>query len=93
MAVVKYFSSRPDAKGGKFLFKQPALSKKAKHKDKIHALAATAEPNILSMKRARVVTSPEVDKALGLWVQDMEQKRRTVTGPMLVEQRKQFEVA
>ncbi|KAJ7795550.1 hypothetical protein B0H14DRAFT_3495823 [Mycena olivaceomarginata] len=85
MAVVKYFSSQPDAEGGKLLFQQPALSKKAKHKDKIRALVATAEPNILSMKRARVVTSPEVDKALGLWVQDMERKRRTVTGPACLD--------
>ncbi|KAJ7200881.1 hypothetical protein GGX14DRAFT_338995, partial [Mycena pura] len=50
-------------------------------------------PNVLSMKRARVVTSPEVDKALGLWVRDMEQKRRTMTGPMLIQQRKRFEEA
>ncbi|KAJ7794358.1 hypothetical protein B0H14DRAFT_2290940, partial [Mycena olivaceomarginata] len=92
-AIVEYFSSRPDAEGGKLLFKQPALSKKTKQKDKIRALVATAEPNILSMKRARVVTSPEVDKALGLWAQDMEQKRRTVTGPMLIGWGKRFEVA
>ncbi|KAJ7889831.1 hypothetical protein B0H14DRAFT_2561524 [Mycena olivaceomarginata] len=32
--------------GGKLLFKQPALSKKTKQKDKIRALVATAEPNI-----------------------------------------------
>ncbi|KAJ7721136.1 hypothetical protein B0H16DRAFT_1234494, partial [Mycena metata] len=91
--VVSYFASRRDADGGKLLFKQPALSKKIPQKDKIRAMVATGEPNILSMKRARVVTSPEVDKALGLWTQDMEQKRRTVTGAMLIEQRKRFEEA
>ncbi|KAJ7787417.1 hypothetical protein B0H14DRAFT_2399445, partial [Mycena olivaceomarginata] len=70
-AIVEYFSSWPDAEVGKLLFKQPALSKKTKQKDKIRALVAT-EPNILSMKRARVVTSPEVDKALGLWAQCLQ---------------------
>ncbi|KAJ7215372.1 hypothetical protein GGX14DRAFT_312813, partial [Mycena pura] len=92
-AVVSYFKSRADSAGGKLLFGQSALSKKLKQKDKIRALVATGEPNVLSMKRARVVTSPEVDKALGLWVRDMEQKRRTVMGPMLIEQRKRFEEA
>ncbi|KAJ6479841.1 hypothetical protein C8R45DRAFT_761573, partial [Mycena sanguinolenta] len=91
--VIAYFSSRPDSKGGKLLFKQPALSKKLQQKDKIRTLVATAEPNFLSMKRARVVTSPEVDRALGLWVQDMERKRKTVTGPVLIEKRKRFEEA
>ena len=56
-------------------------------------LVATGEPNVLYMKCAQVVTSPKVDKALGLWVQDMEQKRRTMMGLMLIEQRKQFEEA
>ncbi|KAJ7614174.1 hypothetical protein FB45DRAFT_697418, partial [Roridomyces roridus] len=91
--VVAYFNLRPDKAGGKLQFGQSALSKKLKQKDHIRATVATGEPNVLSMKRARVVTSPEVDKALGLWVQDMERKRHTVTGPMLIEQRKRFEVA
>ncbi|KAJ7200987.1 hypothetical protein B0H12DRAFT_976474, partial [Mycena haematopus] len=91
--IVAHFSNCPDSEGGKLLFKQPALSKKLQQKEKIRALVATAEPNVLSMKRARVVTSPEVDRALGLWAQDMERKRQTVTCPMLIEKRKRFEVA
>lgn len=92
-AIVAYFSSRPDSEGGKLLFKQPALSKKLPQKDQIRAMVATGEPNALSRERARVVTSPEVDKALSLWAQDMEQKRRNITGAILIEQRKRFEAA
>lgn len=39
----------------------------------------------------RVVTCPEVDQALRLWQQDMQNKGEVVTGPMLVEKRKRFE--
>jgi hypothetical protein len=87
-----YFATRSDKEGGKLSFTQSALSKKLKRKEEICALVA-ADPNALSMKRARVFTCPEVDAALSLWARDMEEKRRTVTGAMLVEQRKRFEAA
>ncbi|KAJ6459198.1 hypothetical protein C8R47DRAFT_994754, partial [Mycena vitilis] len=90
--VVAYFRTRPDVEGGKLSFTQSALSKKLQKKDEIRTLVAE-DRNALSMKRARVVTCPEVDAALALWARDMEQKRRTVTGAMLVEKRKRFEVA
>lgn len=50
-----------------------------------------ATPTVLSSKRACIVTRPDVEKALQLWVQHMEQKCETVTGSMLVEKRAQFE--
>ncbi|KAJ7321072.1 hypothetical protein DFH08DRAFT_625895, partial [Mycena albidolilacea] len=90
--AVAYFATRPDADGGKLSFTQSALSKKLQKKTEIRNLVSQ-DRNALSMKRARVVTCPEVDAALALWARDMEQKRRTVTGPMLIEKRKRFEVA
>ncbi|KAJ7915694.1 hypothetical protein B0H13DRAFT_1576211, partial [Mycena leptocephala] len=90
--VVAYFATRPDAKGGKLFFTQSALSEKLQKKAEIRSLVAE-DPNARSMMPARIVTCPEVDAALALWARDMEQKRRTVTGPMLIEKRKRFEVA
>ncbi|KAJ7468336.1 hypothetical protein B0H11DRAFT_1642053, partial [Mycena galericulata] len=90
--VVAYFATRPDIEGGKLFFTQSALSKKLQKKAEIRSLVAE-DTNALSMKRARVVTCPEVDAALALWARDMEQKKRTVTDPMLIEQRKRFEEA
>ncbi|KAJ7712474.1 hypothetical protein B0H14DRAFT_3523917 [Mycena olivaceomarginata] len=60
--VVAYFATRLDAKGGKLFFTQSAL-------------LVAEDPNARSMKRARIVTCPEVDAALALWARDMEQKR------------------
>ena len=48
-------------------------------------------PLVLSSKRPRVVTRPDIERALVLWVQDMEQRGKTVSGPMLREKRKRFE--
>ncbi|KAK7000708.1 hypothetical protein R3P38DRAFT_2474548, partial [Favolaschia claudopus] len=85
--VVRYFATRSDKEGGKLLFTQGALSKKLKKKAEIRG-AISADPQAGSLKRARVVTCPLVDAALGLWIQDMEEKKRSVTGPMLIEKRK-----
>jgi hypothetical protein len=90
--VSAYFATRLDAEGGKLLFTQSALSKKLKKKEEIRALVAE-DPNALSMKRAHVVTCPEVDAVLSIWVRDMEQKKRAVTGAMLIVKRRQFEEA
>ncbi|KIK83360.1 hypothetical protein PAXRUDRAFT_14622 [Paxillus rubicundulus Ve08.2h10] len=48
-------------------------------------------PTALSSKRPRVVTSPAVELALIHWVQHMEAKGETATGPMLREKRRRFE--
>jgi len=45
-------------------------------------LAST--PTALSSKRIWVVTRPDVEDALVLWVKHMEEKNEHVTGPMLV---------
>ncbi|KAF9219086.1 hypothetical protein BS17DRAFT_811334 [Gyrodon lividus] len=52
---------------------------------------ANDNPNALSSKRPRVVTRPDVERALVLWVRDMEQKGETISGPMLREKQKRFE--
>ena len=38
-----------------------------------------------------MVTCPDVERALILWVHHMEEKGETVSGPMLLEKRKTFE--
>ncbi|KAH7929555.1 DDE-domain-containing protein [Leucogyrophana mollusca] len=85
--VVEHFKTRPE---GALEFTQSTLSRKLKArselKDRVHA-----NPNALSGKRARIVTRPDVEKALVLWVRHMEEKGETVNGPMLREKRKRFE--
>jgi len=48
-------------------------------------------PSALLYKHPRIVTRPDVERALVLWVKHMEEKRETIDGPMLREKRKQFE--
>ncbi|CAK5277221.1 unnamed protein product [Mycena citricolor] len=93
-AVIEFFASRSNAEGGKLFFTQGALSKHLNPEKKAALLKLAAENSAaLSLKRERVVTSPEVDRGLGLWALDMEQKNRAVTGAMLIEQRKRLEIA
>ncbi|CAK5279727.1 unnamed protein product [Mycena citricolor] len=93
-AVMEFFASRSNAEGGKLFFTQGALSKHLNPEKKAALLKLAAENSAaLSLKRERVVTSPEVDRGLGLWALDMEQKNRAVTGAMLIEQRKRLEIA
>ena len=49
--------------------------------------------NALSSKQPRIVTRPDVDRALWLWVQHMEQKREVIYSAMLVAKRAVFEEA
>ncbi|CAK5271591.1 unnamed protein product [Mycena citricolor] len=93
-AVIEFFASRSNAKGGKLFFTQGALSKHLNPEKKAALLKLAAENSAaLLLKRERVVTSPKVDRGLGLWALDMEQKNRAVTGAMLIEQRKRLEIA
>ena len=89
--TVSHFKNLPD---NALLFTQGMLSrhltKKGREQDDTR-LAST--PLALSSKRARIVTRLDVEEALQLWVQHMEQKRETVTGPILVEKCAQFEDA
>lgn len=48
-------------------------------------------PNTLSAKWPRVVTRPDIERALVLWIQHMKHKGETVTSHMLCEKWKRFE--
>ena len=87
--VVKHFVSRAD---GALRFSQSALSRhlsKKGHEEDQARLAAS--PTALSGKKARIVTRPDVERALVLWVKHMEEKLEHVTGAMLVAKRAKFE--
>jgi hypothetical protein len=86
-AVVEHFKSRAN---DALLFTQATLSRRLKNRAEFEA-RVESNPNALSSKRPRIVTHPEVDRALFLWLKHMEEKREVVNGPMLVEKRKRFE--
>jgi hypothetical protein len=87
--VVKYFATRPE---GPLVFTQSTLSCKLQHRSEMEA-RVTSNPNALSRKRPRIVTRPDVDRALWLWVQHMEHKREVVNSGMLIAKRAVFEEA
>ena len=82
-AIVKYFSTRTE---GILIFDQSTLSWKLKDR-KVLEDCAKDHPTALSLKRVHIVTSPEVDRALFLWVKHMEEKGESVNGAMLVAKR------
>jgi len=73
--MVEYFATRPE---GPLIFTQSTLSH-PKMEARVHS-----NPNALSSKQPCIVTRPEVDRALWLWVQHMEQKGEVVNAAMLV---------
>jgi hypothetical protein len=85
--VVKHFST---LKTGALEFKQSALSKKLQKRHEMEA-RATANPTALSSKRPRVVTRPDVERAVLLWFRSMQEHGETVSGLMLSEKRTRFE--
>jgi hypothetical protein len=85
--VVWHFKS---LESGALIFNQSTLSRKIRERSKMEA-RLNDNPSALSSKRPRVVTRPDVERALILWIRHMESKRETVTGPMLREKRKKFE--
>ena len=85
--IVRHFASKKD---GALIFNQSTLSRKLKSQPELEEHFASY-PNALSSKRARIVTRPDVERALILWVRHMEGKGETVSGPMLKEKRKRFE--
>jgi hypothetical protein len=87
--VVKYFATRPE---GALVFSQPTLSRKLLHRAEMEA-RIHSNPNALSSKRPRVVTRPDVDHALWLWVQQMDRKGEVVNSGMLMAKRGAFEEA
>ena len=88
-ATVNHFKHlRDDA----LVFNQGTLShhltQKGREQDNTKLVAMLTA---LSSKRVCIVTRPDVEEALRLWVQHMESKRETVSQAMLVEKRAQFE--
>ncbi|KAH8976721.1 hypothetical protein EDB86DRAFT_2820486 [Lactarius hatsudake] len=75
---------------GALEFNQATLSRKLKKREEVEAYA-TSFPNAASTKRERIVTRPDVDQALYLWVKSMEAKKEIVTGCMLCAKRGFFE--
>lgn len=87
--VVEYFSNR---KEGILRFTQSTLSRRLKPEARAKVEEdAKKNPNALSAKRARVVTRPDVERALWIWQQGMESQNQPVTGHMLVEMRRRVE--
>jgi hypothetical protein len=85
--IVKYFETKHSSA---LVFSQSALSRKLKQRKELTD-RAESNPNALSSKRPRVVTRPDVERALVLWISHMEERGETVTGPMLKEKRRRFE--
>jgi hypothetical protein len=85
--VVQHFKS---LESGALIFTQSTLSRKLRERPEMEA-RQNDNPNALSSKRPRVVTRPDVERAIILWIRHMENKGETVTGPMLREKRKKFE--
>ena len=85
--VVKYFANRRE---GRLLFSRATLSRKLRDCPEMEARVDSI-PNALSSKQPRVVTRPDVDRALWLWVQRMHDKGELVNGAMLAVKREAFE--
>jgi hypothetical protein len=68
--VVNYFATRPE---GALHFTQSTLSQKLQHHSEMEA-RVHSNPNALSSKQPCVITRPDVDHALWLWVAHMEKK-------------------
>ncbi|KIK80473.1 hypothetical protein PAXRUDRAFT_158593, partial [Paxillus rubicundulus Ve08.2h10] len=86
-SVVKHFGT---LKSGALIFTQATLSHKL-HTRPVLEACVNDNPNALSSKHPRIVTRPDVERALILWVRQMENKGETVSGPMLREKRARFE--
>ena len=90
--ICAHFATRPMKDGGALIFDQSTLSKNLKpacRKELEERAKSTA--NALSTKRMRVVTCPQVERALFLWAKSMEERGETVNGAMLIEKRRHFE--
>jgi len=103
MDVYSYVDSHPNASQadivwhfstlatGALVFDQSTLSRKLRDRPKMEA-RVNSNPTALSSKRPRIVTRPDVERALYLWFLHMQNaKGEIVTGPMLREKRSRFE--
>lgn len=85
--IVNYFATREE---GALIFTQSALSKKLSKRSELEARVAS-NPTALSGKRPRIVTCPDVERCLVLWVNHMLQRGEVVNGHMLRIVRGKFE--
>ncbi|KAF8228277.1 hypothetical protein L208DRAFT_1404088 [Tricholoma matsutake] len=85
--IVQHFASKTD---GALIFTQSTLSRKLKLRPELEKHVASY-PNALSSKHARIVTRPDVERALILWLKHMEEKGETVNSPMLKAKQSKFE--
>lgn len=86
-AVVQHFKTCPE---GTLIFDQLTLSHKLRDWQKLEA-HIHEYPNALSMKWQHIVTQPDVEHALYLWVKHMEAKQESINGAMLVAKWEKFE--
>lgn len=85
--VVEHFATQHT---GALVFTQSTLSRKLKTRTNLEQRVHD-NPSALSSKRARIVTRPDVEKALVCWFHAMEDKGEHFTGSMLREKRRRFE--
>ena len=75
---------------GALEFNQTTLSRKLKKREDLEAYA-TSFPNAVSTRHECIVTHPDVDRALYLWVKSMKAKSEVVTDSMLCTKWRFFE--
>jgi hypothetical protein len=85
--VDDHFASR---QGSPLRFNQATLSRRLQKQADIES-AVKANPAALSARRQCVVVSPEVERALALWVEDMSANGNVVNGTVLIAKRKALE--
>jgi hypothetical protein len=86
-AVVKHFATLHN---DPLHFHQGNLSRKLGERTKLEARKDSI-PDAFSRTRQRVVTRPDAEHTLFSWVRMMHEKGEAVTGPMLVEKRRELE--
>ncbi len=72
------------------MFTRPRLSRELQHHSEME-VRVDSNPNELSSKRPHIVTRPDVDHALQLWVPHMEWKGKVVNSRILIAKRAVFE--
>ena len=85
--IVEFFRTRVQ---GRLEFTQASLSCKLKARNELEE-RVHSNPTALSSKRPHIVTRPDVEEALLLWIGSMETKGHVVNGPMLREKRQRLE--
>ncbi|KAJ7828692.1 hypothetical protein B0H14DRAFT_2367003 [Mycena olivaceomarginata] len=73
---------------GALVFSQETLWRNLKRRSEIEE-RAKKNPSALSTKRDLVVTRPDVERGLVMWVAQIEGKGETVNGEMLIEKHRQ----